>query len=109
MVYPGQNVDPLQWLISETIMAFEESAAYNCVTFAPNTHKLRETVKRASFCAISSSLVDPATFMDSGGDTYLWDYDLPAYSGRPGKRADTSCYRLHQDRSLVQLRLRCEL
>jgi hypothetical protein len=47
---------------------------------------------QAKFVAVSSSVIDPACFL--GGSipsTYLWDYDLPAYSQKSG---DTSGYYL---------------
>lgn len=84
-VKPGDDLAQLESLLTKAIIAFESSATADCITFAPNTHKLREALNNANFCAISSSMVDPATFMDSSGSTYLWDYDLPAYSDKPGE------------------------
>ena len=41
--------------------------------------------QRAEFAAVSSSTVDTACFLGSWLEgTYLWDYELPAYSGRAG-------------------------
>lgn len=62
--------------------------------FAPNVHAVSSMLeeKKAGFVAVSSSAIDPACFL--GGwikGTYLWDYDLPAYSHRAG---DTSGYYL---------------
>lgn len=62
--------------------------------FAPNVHAVASMLeeKKAGFVAVSSSAIDPACFL--GGwieGTYLWDYDLPAYSHRAG---DTSGYYL---------------
>jgi len=62
--------------------------------FAPNVHAISNMLeeKKAGFVAVSSSAIDPACFL--GGwikGTYLWDYDLPAYSHRAG---DTSGYYL---------------
>lgn len=62
--------------------------------FAPNVHAVARMLeeKNADFVAVSSAVVDPACFL--GGwipKAYLWDYDLPAYSQRPG---DTSGYYL---------------
>lgn len=53
--------------------------------FAPSVHAITKALDNAEFAAVSSSAVDPACFL--GGwlaDTYLWDYELPAYSGRAG-------------------------
>lgn len=62
--------------------------------FAPNVHAVSRMLEEqeASFVAVSSSAIDPACFL--GGwikGTYLWDYDLPAYSQRAG---DTNGYYL---------------
>lgn len=62
--------------------------------FAPNVHAVKGMLeeKEADFVAVSSSAIDPACFLDGWIDgAYLWDYDLPAYSSRPG---DTSGYYL---------------
>ncbi|MDO3536306.1 ATP-binding protein [Ralstonia pseudosolanacearum] len=62
--------------------------------FAPNVHAVKDMldVKRADFVAVSSSAIDPACFLAEWiKGTYLWDYDLPAYSSRAG---DTSGYYL---------------
>lgn len=62
--------------------------------FSPNVHAVSDMLGKnsAGFVAVSSSAIDPACFL--GGwiqGTYLWDYDLPAYSHRAG---DTSGYYL---------------
>jgi hypothetical protein len=60
----------------------EERLGY---VFAPSVHVITSALERAEFAAVSSSSVDPACFL--GGwleGTYLWDYELPAYSGRAG-------------------------
>lgn len=62
--------------------------------FAPNVHAVSSMIeeRNAGFVAVSSSAIDPACFL--GGwikGTYLWDYDLPAYSHRAG---DTNGYYL---------------
>lgn len=62
--------------------------------FAPNVHAIKDMleVKKADFVAVSSSAIDPACFLAGWiNGTYLWDYDLPAYSNRAG---DTSGYYL---------------
>jgi hypothetical protein len=53
--------------------------------FAPSVHVITSALERAEFAAVSSSSVDPACFLGSWLDgIYLWDYELPAYSGRAG-------------------------
>lgn len=62
--------------------------------FAPNVHAIKDMLeeKKADFVAVSSSAIDPACFLAGWiKGTYLWDYDLPAYSNRAG---DTSGYYL---------------
>lgn len=62
--------------------------------FAPNVHAVKGMFeeKQADFVAVSSSAIDPACFLAGWiKGTYLWDYDLPAYSNRAG---DTSGYYL---------------
>ncbi|MCE7888799.1 MAG: ATP-binding protein [Sorangiineae bacterium PRO1] len=62
--------------------------------FAPSVKTIQSVLieKAAEYAAVSSSAVDPACFL--GGwleGAYLWDYDLPSYSNRPG---DSSGYYL---------------
>lgn len=53
--------------------------------FAPSVHVIKGALERAEFAAVSSSSVDPACFLGSWLEgTYLWDYELPSYSGRAG-------------------------
>ena len=62
--------------------------------FAPNVNVLQDMLehKSADFVAVSSSAIDPASFLSGAlEDTYLWDYDLPSYSNRSG---DTNGYYL---------------
>ena len=60
----------------------EERLGY---VFAPSVHVITGALQCAEFAAVSSSSVDPACFVGSWLEgTYLWDYELPAYSGRAG-------------------------
>jgi hypothetical protein len=62
--------------------------------FAPSTKTIQSLLseKDAELVAVSSSAVDPACFLGGWLDrAYLWDYELPSYSHRPG---DTSGYYL---------------
>lgn len=64
------------------------------ISFAPNKNAIHDMFeqRKTDFVAVSSSAIDPACFL--GGwleGSYLWDYDLPAYSHRAG---DTSGYYL---------------
>ncbi|SDD97211.1 hypothetical protein SAMN04488509_11230 [Aquimonas voraii] len=53
--------------------------------FAPSIHVIKGALESAEFAAVSSSSVDPACFLGSWLEgTYLWDYELPSYSGRAG-------------------------
>lgn len=53
--------------------------------FAPSVGAVKKSLEKAQFAAVSSSAVDPACFLGNWlEDTYLWDYELPSYSGRSG-------------------------
>jgi DNA phosphorothioation-dependent restriction protein DptH len=53
--------------------------------FAPSIDAVKKSLKKAEFAAVSSSAVDPACFLGNWLEgTYLWDYELPAYSSRAG-------------------------
>lgn len=53
--------------------------------FAPSINAVKRSLDKAEFAAVSSSAVDPACFLGNWLEgTYLWDYELPSYSGRSG-------------------------
>ena len=53
--------------------------------FAPSMNAVKRSLGKAEFAAVSSSAVDPACFLGNWLEgTYLWDYELPSYSGRSG-------------------------
>jgi hypothetical protein len=53
--------------------------------FAPSIAAVKRSLEKAEFVAVSSSAVDPACFLGNWLEgTYLWDYELPSYSGRSG-------------------------
>jgi DNA phosphorothioation-dependent restriction protein DptH len=53
--------------------------------FAPSVHAIQGVLQKAEFAAVSSAAVDPACFLGGWLDSaYLWDYQLPSYSGRAG-------------------------
>lgn len=53
--------------------------------FAPSINAVKKSLEKAEFAAVSSSALDPACFLGSWLEgTYLWDYELPSYSGRSG-------------------------
>lgn len=53
--------------------------------FAPSINAVKKSLDKAEFAAVSSSAVDPACFLGNWLEgTYLWDYELPSYSGRSG-------------------------
>lgn len=87
--------DGLPDKVVECMLAIESNlAGKKGIQFAPNVHVVTQMLEenRASFVAVSSSAVDPACFLGGAmGRSYLWDYDLPAYSSRAG---DTSGYYL---------------
>lgn len=55
--------------------------------FAPNLPTLSSSLKKARYCAVSSSTLDPACFFGQMENFYLWDYDLPSYSRRAGENS----------------------
>ena len=74
--------DAVAHAISSLENISEERLGY---VFAPSVHVIRGALERAEFAAVSSSSVDPACFLGSWLEgTYLWDYELPSYSGRAG-------------------------
>ncbi|WEN15730.1 hypothetical protein PY254_03380 [Rhodanobacter sp. AS-Z3] len=53
--------------------------------FAPSINAVKKALDKAEFAAVSSSAVDTACFLGNWLEgTYLWDYELPSYSGRSG-------------------------
>ena len=53
--------------------------------FAPSINAVKKSLDKAEFAAVSSSAIDPACFLGNWLEgTYLWDYELPSYSGRSG-------------------------
>lgn len=53
--------------------------------FAPSISAVKKSLDKAEFTAVSSSSVDPACFLGNWLEgAYLWDYELPSYSGRSG-------------------------
>lgn len=87
--------DGLPDKVVECLLAIESAPTdKQGIQFSPNVHAVTKMLEdnRASFVAVSSSAVDPACFLGGAmGRSYLWDYDLPAYSARAG---DTSGYYL---------------
>ncbi|WP_296753534.1 hypothetical protein [Thiobacillus sp.] len=91
----GRSGDGLPDKLIDCMLAIESApGGKKGIQFSPNVHAVTQMLedRRASFVAVSSSTVDPACFLNGGmGRSYLWDYDLPAYSARAG---DTSGYYL---------------
>lgn len=58
---------------------------FDSYVFAPKIPTLEEALKSARYCAVSSSTVDAACFFKATNSSYLWDYELPAYSRRAGE------------------------
>lgn len=59
--------------------------AFDSYVFAPKIPTLEEALRSARYCAVSSSTVDAACFFRATNGSYLWDYELPAYSRRAGE------------------------
>lgn len=71
---------------AKAIAALENLASSRMgYVFAPSVHAVKRSLEKAEFAAVSSSAVDPACFLGNWLEgTYLWDYELPSYSGRSG-------------------------
>lgn len=71
---------------AKAIAALENLASSRMgYVFAPSIHAVKRSLEKAEFAAVSSSAVDPACFLGNWLEgTYLWDYELPSYSGRSG-------------------------
>src|SRR4030095_7678135 len=61
------------------------SQAFDSYVFAPKMPTLERALGSARYCAVSSSTVDAACFFRATEGSYLWDYELPAYSRRAGE------------------------
>lgn len=71
---------------AKAIAALENTASQRMgYVFAPSINMVKKALDKAEFAAVSSSAVDPACFLGNWLEgTYLWDYELPSYSGRAG-------------------------
>ena len=65
--------------------SFEEIG--DSYVFAPNLPRLNSANKKATYCAVSSSSLDPACFFGQTGSYFLWDYELPSFSKRAGENS----------------------
>lgn len=53
--------------------------------FTPAINTLVKQFENTTYCALSSSNIDPSCFFGKHGQAYLWDYDLPHYSTISGE------------------------
>jgi len=60
---------------------------YDSYVFAPKLPTLEKMIRRARYCAVSSSSVDTACFFKATDISYLWDYELPPYGRRAGENS----------------------
>lgn len=76
----------LTGLMLACVDKFESTCAqaFDSYVFAPKMPTLVATLDTARYCAVSSSTVDAACFFRATNGSYLWDYELPAYSRRAG-------------------------
>ncbi|MBR0804332.1 ATP-binding protein [Bradyrhizobium japonicum] len=54
------------------------SATGNALSFVANTELLRAELDKSLYCAVSSSVADPASFFNIADDAYLWEFDMPS-------------------------------
>ena len=78
----SEHICEITWLIES-----EFAKLHDAHVFAPNLSLLSSTINQASYCAVSSSVLDPACFFGQMEDFYLWDYELPSYSRRAGENS----------------------
>ena len=84
----------MQDKLYNVLVKVEESESNNQLRFAPSIAEINSVLvdDNSDYVAISSSNVDPATFLGQWMEkSYLWDYELPSYSKRSG---DTNGYYL---------------
>ena len=81
------DADSLTGLLLRCIDKIETTCAqlFDSYVFAPKMPTLEEALRSARYCAVSSSTVDAACFYRATDGSYLWDYELPAYSRRAGE------------------------
>lgn len=84
----------ITWLIESEFAKLADAHV-----FAPNLTLLSSTMQQTSYCAVSSSVLDPACFFGQMENFYLWDYDLPAYSRRAGE--NSGYYMLASESSMM--------
>jgi DNA phosphorothioation-dependent restriction protein DptH len=70
------------------------------LTSIPRLDFVRDKLAYSDYCAISSSVIDPSAFFDAEGNSFLWDYDLPNYSGRNSSK--NGFYLLARDSDVVR-------
>ena len=84
-----QSTDPasLTGLMLACVDKLESTCAqvFDSYVFAPKMPTLVEALRSARYCAVSSSTVDAACFFRATNGSFLWDYELPAYSRRAGE------------------------
>lgn len=84
-----RTADPssLNGLMLACVDKLESACAevFDSYVFAPKIPTLEEALRSARYCAVSSSTVDAACFFRATNGSYLWDYELPAYSRRAGE------------------------
>ncbi|UOV04135.1 type IV secretory system conjugative DNA transfer family protein [Pseudoxanthomonas mexicana] len=83
---PGISGDGIADNTAKAISLLEGQASGRMgYVFAPSINAVKKSLDKAEFVAVSSSAVDPACFLGNWLEgTYLWDYELPSYSGRSG-------------------------
>jgi hypothetical protein len=77
----------LKGLMLACVDKFETTCAeaFDSYVFAPKMPTLESALDTARYCAVSSSTIDAACFFRATNGSFLWDYELPAYSRRAGE------------------------
>ena len=83
--------------------SFEEIG--DSYVFAPNLPRLNSANKKATYCAVSSSSLDPACFFGQTGSYFLWDYELPSFKKELAKTPAITSLRPHPNLCVKLLRM----
>lgn len=72
----GSLIIKLCYFIEQDVFLLQRGS----LNSTPKLHFVHDSLKSSDYCAISSSVVDPAAFFSFESESFLWDYDLPSYS-----------------------------
>lgn len=88
-VPPHDNSDAVSSYLLAAVDMVESACreTFDSYVFMPKLKTLEDLIRRARYCAVSSSSVDAACFFKATELSYLWDYELPPYGRRAGENS----------------------